>query len=273
MELSSAVNEVWYRYYLRFSNTITGDPTWKFNYADQTEWRSEFLGGDGISLLSAGITNPSSDYWHKPDHSGDASCGGSVLSNSLSTFATINGGSTGDGLWHAYETHYKRETSGCDGVFEEWVDGVLVNQHTNVCYQRALLSWQLFSNGQGFTNGGWADVDDYAISTNGYIGLLGGGSAPVLTYPAAGATVGMASGVTFSWVEVSGAVLYQLMVATDAGFTNAVADVLTSETTYNATNLSPGTHYYWRQLGPSPPERDRRTYPCRPARPRAIWYV
>jgi hypothetical protein len=93
------------------------------------------------------------------------------------------GGSTGDGLWHAYETHLKRETSGCNGVFEQWVDGVLVNQHTGICLAMSIQYWGMWANQDQIATSGWLDIDDLAISTNGYIGLLGGGGPTPDTVP------------------------------------------------------------------------------------------
>ena len=50
----------------------------------------------------------------------------------------------------------------------------------------------------------------------------------------------------FTWREVTGAILYNLQVATDVGFTNVVVDVETIETSFEVNTLAPSTKYFWR---------------------------
>lgn len=40
-------------------------------------------------------------------------------------WAQVMGGDTGDGKWHCYEIHIKRNTSGTNGIGQLWIDGVL----------------------------------------------------------------------------------------------------------------------------------------------------
>jgi len=100
------------------------------------------------------------------------------------------------------------------------------------------LSGTFTTDYTGTTRSGTWDIGAYE--------WVSGSAGPTLTTPAEGSTVTIITGVTFSWSAVENAVLYQLQVATDSGFTNLVADVLTSETSYEATNLAGGMHYYWR---------------------------
>ena len=68
-----------------------------------------------------------------------------------------------------------------------------------------------------------------------------------LESPADGAAVEKTDSATLTWKAVTGATKYELQVATDEAFTQLVVDdANVTSTTYNVTNLSAGTHYYWR---------------------------
>ncbi|GEM_PF-2308220 len=69
-------------------------------------------------------------------------------------------------------------------------------------------------------------------------------TAPTLSSPANGATVGVVP--TLSWNSVSGISIYHLQIASDANFNSLVVDAPDlASTSYNATALNIGT-YYWR---------------------------
>lgn len=68
---------------------------------------------------------------------------------------------------------------------------------------------------------------------------------PVLSLPATGAT-GVDINPTLSWASSTGAVSYNLQIATDSSFTNpTVVNALTS-LSYTPSNLEYNTRYYWR---------------------------
>ncbi|HSH03486.1 MAG TPA: M4 family metallopeptidase [Anaerolineae bacterium] len=67
---------------------------------------------------------------------------------------------------------------------------------------------------------------------------------PSLTSPADAAT-GVDASPTFSWSAVSGAVSYDIDIATDSGFSNIVDSANVAINSYT-TNLSPNTTYFWR---------------------------
>ena len=54
---------------------------------------------------------------------------------------------------------------------------------------------------------------------------------------------------SFVWGSLEDASSYQIQVATDTSFNNLVINATTADTTYNATNLSYITTYYWRVRG------------------------
>jgi hypothetical protein len=158
----------------------------------------------------------------------------------------IMGGSTGDGQWHYYEVHLKKDTNGSNGIFQAWVDGVLRNNQSNVNFGgRNFSGWALGVNQATVGTGGWWDIDDLAISTTGYIGPLGGGgggggdnTAPTVPTNLS-ATVVSSSQVNLSWtastdaVGVTGYNIYQGGVLVGTSVTNSSS----------RTGLSPSTQY------------------------------
>jgi hypothetical protein len=106
-----------------------------------------------------------------------------------------------DGEWHYMEIHVKYESSlGVpDGEAEMWVDGNLIVSDSSVEFgsTSGALGFQAPNNqdSPGVTSEMTLDHDDYALSTTGYIGPLGGGggdtSSPTvnITNPALGQTL------------------------------------------------------------------------------------
>ncbi len=100
-------------------------------------------------------------------------------------FSGIMNGPTGDGKWHAYEVHVKKDTNGANGVYQVWVDGTLRNSHSDVNWSGLDFTAVFFNVNQAYPNNGgcvYIDYDDITISNTGYIGPIAGvrPSAPVL---------------------------------------------------------------------------------------------
>lgn len=93
------------------------------------------------------------------------------------TWSTVMGGTTGDGLWHCYETHMKLQSSlaAADGILETWVDGSAGVSNTTID-NSATQGWSFATvghNQSNVSNGGataYTDYDDIAIS---YLGRIG----------------------------------------------------------------------------------------------------
>lgn len=94
----------------------------------------------------------------------------------------IMGGDKGDGLWHLYEVHLKKDTNGNNGVAEMWVDEVKILSVSDLSYGNAtgITQFSIGNNASYPLNGQCTpvDYDDIAISTTGYIGPLDSGSVP-----------------------------------------------------------------------------------------------
>lgn len=91
-----------------------------------------------------------------------------------SSWATVMGGSTGDGAWHCYEWH-DIVGNGSNGTVEIRVDGVQTATYTNATTQSNSVWRQIVvgSNQNQPSNGGNAvatDYDDIAISRTAWVG-------------------------------------------------------------------------------------------------------
>jgi len=166
--LPMAVTEVWVRFYMKYSSGFA----WTNSapaYTKEHYWEA----GTSKSYVVFGIQGKSS--W------GVNFAGGTNYPSSR-TFAASQGGSkTGDGLWHAYEYHLKQ--NGPAATIEVWVDGVKYLTHSSA--NLGSTPWRRFilgSNQATVTDCNpvcYTDYDDIAVSTSGYIGLLGTPPAPV----------------------------------------------------------------------------------------------
>lgn len=78
-----------------------------------------------------------------------------------------------------------------------------------------------------------------------YLDLLDAGFGPLTQLTPANGAVAVNAQTTFAWEETANASLYEIQVATDAAFTNIVAQATTANTSYEAA-LAESTAYYWR---------------------------
>ncbi|MFZ3043879.1 MAG: hypothetical protein WA058_02095 [Minisyncoccia bacterium] len=177
MEFSPGINEFWMRWYMRFGPGLSFS---SLEYIKILSWGGAY-GQGGPNLYMNMQSGRMADFyanetlWHNQtyDTGCEANCN---IADDLPefTFSDIMGNPS-DGSWHYYEVHLKPDTNGVDGIAEMWVDNVLRNRHTGIGVgankSTVWLSW--FINQSTIGTGGWVDVDDIAISTNGYIGPLG----------------------------------------------------------------------------------------------------
>jgi hypothetical protein len=87
----------------------------------------------------------------------------------------IGGISPGDGRWHAYEFHF----DSVNGTMETWVDGAQNGRATGRNLSGNPINFILIGSNQCCVSAQpdmYTDYDDIAISTTGYIGLIGAGS-------------------------------------------------------------------------------------------------
>ena len=231
--LTSAVPELWFRWYSRWPAGFA----WSGNsiHYNKTIYFDAPPFGNSPNVLVEQFMNDMRfyDQDHSVYHDGTGTGG----------WQTVQGSTTGDGLWHYYEIHVKTDTNGSNGIFQTWVDGNLVSSHSDINYNgRTFDSWSMQINQDSVaTSWGWVDFDDVAISTTGYIGSLGGGGdAAAPTAPTnLSATAVSSSQINLTWtastdaVGVAGYNVYRggSLVGTSA--TNS----------YSSTGLSPSTLY------------------------------
>lgn len=156
--LPSPVTEIWVRFYMRYQSGFAWSPAGQPNYTKDHYW-----GACGSGCVIFGIQGNGS--W-------GVNYNGSVNHPSSRTWTASQGGSVGDGKWHAYEYHLKQ--NGTAATIEIWVDGIRYLNETAA--DLGNTPWASFALGenQSFVAGCpadcYTDYDDIAISTAGRIG-------------------------------------------------------------------------------------------------------
>jgi len=152
------VSEMWFRYYIRFQ-AVAWDPS--------TVYMKTIYCNRGV---------PGTFYFGLHDNV----IGGYVeadLRTHKSTVSFVNwqGGSTGDGNFHALEVHAKMNTTGAssDGVLEYWLNGTLIYSNSTLHFSDTTgARWTnclVGSNQNAPQNGAdaYVDFDDIAVSAAG----------------------------------------------------------------------------------------------------------
>lgn len=257
IDFSSAVTELWVRFYLRFQPGFTwtnyqGYKLLYFNhdgYSNFNYFQIGEYGSDG----SIDYYTQFGDQTHYP-----ASVG----------YGTLYG-SPASGAWHSIEVHLKSESaSGAkDGVYQVWVDGVLKANYSNVNHGFKSNNWRIsgFVIGSNIkcisgTSPQYSDYDDiYVTSTTpsssdaggnrmiGPIGWSGGGGGTTAdsTAPSVpggvSATAASTSQIDLAWsastdnVGVTGYKLYR----------NGSLLTTVTGTRYSDSGLSEATQYIY----------------------------
>jgi len=159
--------EIWLRYYIRFQSGFSwGSPIFmKTIYCNRGSNGTFYFG------LHSGFVGG-----HLED---DPANLGVNVSNV--TWAQFQGGSTGDGNFHALEVHAKMNTTATssDGVFEFWLDGNPIYSNTSAHFSNVAgarftdCAFGENSNNPQNASDVFVDFDDIAVSSAGYIGPLG----------------------------------------------------------------------------------------------------
>lgn len=175
--------EVWVRLYQRYPSGFTWSSMLylKLFYIYQgglgaglVDQQENEESGAGVVLYKNGGTG--AGVYHISDHT--YCVNEEVLTNFPWSSVMTTGSNLGDGVWHSYEIHLKKDTGGYNGVFQLWIDGVLRNNHHDIHWDGNNFTHLSINANQNSPNNGAGDVyidyDDIAVSTNGYIGPLGG---------------------------------------------------------------------------------------------------
>lgn len=174
IDLPNQVKEVWVRWYMRYQAGF--------------QWSQMLYTKD----LYFNVSSTTSPIFYMGFHSSDGFGMEQVNPGGPNTIGspgwqTAMGGSVSDGRWHFYEFHMKMDTNGSNGVQEAWVDGKMSSRTTNVNFgsQGGIDFFVVGSNQCCVANtvDMYTDYDDFAISTTGYIGPIGGSASGGPTVP------------------------------------------------------------------------------------------
>jgi hypothetical protein len=169
---STRPTELWMRYYARWEPGFSASGIYqKMLYLYTTTGVQALLNpvgpsnclftaqGDGECWSTSGPGYCQPSEWK-------STCGSNVMGFNPSTLLH-------DGSWQLFEYHFKTNTSGDNGIFEFWINDVLVFSKANINYGGGGIDRILFpSNNSTLRNGRcmYYDQDDFAFSTTGRIG-------------------------------------------------------------------------------------------------------
>lgn len=207
-KLASPTNELWVRFYKRYASGFSwsgGAPSeekviWFTNDRNDEpiiyEHSRDTCWGDGDTRADAVY------FWMQSNAKQEVLCGPANTG-----WKKTQGGSVGDGKWHAYEVHIKKDTNGSDGIIQVWIDGALKMDRRNIntgsasSWPRNILNFQINQDAAANSSCSPVDFDNIAIYTttppakdssgNAFIGLLGGASSSTST---GGSDAGTTSG-------------------------------------------------------------------------------
>lgn len=164
-------SELWLRYYIRFQLGFAwGSPIeMKTIYVNRLQPGTFYFGlKDGV--IGAHVEIEAGNRY------------------SSVTWAQMQGGSTGDGLFHCLEIHVKMNPIGgqSTGIMEFWLDGTLIFSASDVKFSNSSDStFGEFAFGENHNNpqnGGvdvYVDFDDIVMDDAAYIGPLSGGTTRI----------------------------------------------------------------------------------------------
>jgi hypothetical protein len=127
--------------------------------------------------------------------------------------------------------------------------------NTGLSTQKIKVNWSdLGINGLATVHDLWSHKDLGSMDSGFTASLSAHASQMIHVIPASSLFVSPKSGaievdpsyVSLKWKDLSGADKYHVLVATDSGFTNIVADQTTSSSTLNVENLNSDFRYYWK---------------------------
>lgn len=198
--LSSPTNEIWARFYKRYASGFTwqgGAPS-----EEKVFWFSDTSNTDAIIYEhsrdqcweGSSVSTDAIHFWLQNSAVNEVVCAASNTG-----WVATQGGSIGDGKWHAYEVHIKKGTNATskDGVLQVWVDGSLRLNRSNIAtgngWPRNQLHFQVNQDAGGNTPCAPVDFDNLVVYTstppsvdasgNPFIGLVGSSTAPDTTPP------------------------------------------------------------------------------------------
>lgn len=166
LDFGGTYSEFWFRCYVRFQSGFT--------WANNAHCKLFYVQPVGGVYCAPGY------------HSNVIGIQSSDVKDSSTSWNTVQGGSTGDGLFHCYEYHVKQDTNGSNGIAQAWIDNVEVMNITNADWgtQAGWTGIAIGENHFAAANAtgpigspyAYIDYDDFAVSATARIGPLAGGA-------------------------------------------------------------------------------------------------
>lgn len=166
------VAEMYLRYYLRFPLGCL------FDVGGNINWKSIYVNAAG---------RPGTFYWglHERSYGGHVESDPTDGGNRHTSIGLDDmlPGAVGDGAWHIVEVHARMNplSAVSDGILESKWDGTLVGSWSNLRFSTTngakFEDMEVGENHNGWNNGGdiAVDIDDFAISTDDWIGAYQAG--------------------------------------------------------------------------------------------------
>lgn len=156
----AAQKELWIRWYMRYEQGFS----WSSLVYDKILYIHTGVLGTDTAFIHYGLNEmvPSAQGTSDPYQVRTGSVG----------WEQTQGGSVGDGLFHAYELHLKMDTDGTNGIGRVWIDGILRAENTHVNFSNASatarLGWPniLVGSNQATPNNSkcsYVDYDDMIV--------------------------------------------------------------------------------------------------------------
>lgn len=242
------INEIWIRFYKRYQSGFT----WANQLEEKVIWLDDATIGSALVFENSryicwgdGANRTDAIYfWNQNSGSGN------ICGPANTGWIATQRGSTGDGQWHVYEVHFKKQssTNSYDGIEEVWIDGVLKMSRTDLNlgaeWPKKLIQLQVNQEAGGNVGCRYIDLDNISMSTTGYIGPIGVGD----TTPPTGSITAPSNGETLSGSRILSAIASDNVGVAGVQFkvdgNNIGAEVNSSPYSYSwdSSSVSNGTH-------------------------------
>lgn len=171
-KLANPTNEIWVRMYKRYASGFSwqgGGPNdekvlW---FVDSSQTQPIIYEHSRTACYDAvrGNVSDAIYFWMQGNSVNQVPCG-----QPNTGWVATQGGNTGDGQWHVYEVHIKKDTNGNNGILRVWTDGILKMNRTDINtgggWPRDILHFQINQDSGANIGCKPVDIDNIAVHTS-----------------------------------------------------------------------------------------------------------